>query len=374
MRISLVSQCLPDVVNTGSTGIELGVQEMSRSASKWLAAVALAAVPAQAYAEGVVSAQADWRLAEAGSTALVSAGRQQSGAMLGVQCDANDMRGRRLIFGAYRNEDGTGLLKALTTARPKVITISVESQSAWAEFGVALEGKGQLSHTGVADYVAGYLSAEQYGLIRSARSLTIKVGEKVFWFTGNGSLTATNALVCGGASPIRASRMAVESSSRPTPPVQSRWVFAPGLLSPDPARGSYQAFSSVSGFPGNELASFNFELTCRAGQLHAMFRNGAVHTSVKDAAAQNATAFMKSVNGPANTAEVYAKGQMLARFPVEPDKDGKGHPLSAKELQALMKFDKIVVAGQNATVEFGGQDGPSSVLALAQACGASKRS
>lgn len=350
-----------------------GSKSMSRSASVLLAA-ALAAVPAQALAEGVVSSQADWRLAEAGTTALVSAGKQQSGAMLGVQCDANDMRGRRLIFGAYRNEDGSGLLRALATSRPKVINISVESQSAWAEFGVALEGRGQLSQTGVADYVAGYLSAEQYNLIRSARSLTIKVGEKVFWFTGNGSLSATNALVCGGASPIRASRMAVESSNRPKPPVQSRWVFAPGLLSPDPARGSYQAFSSVSGFPGNELASFNFEVTCRAGQLHAMFRNGAVHASVKDAAAQNALAFMKSVNGPANTAEVYAKGQMLARFPVEPGKDGKGHPLSAKELQALMKFDQIVVAGQAATVEFGSKEGPSSILALAQACGASKRS
>ena len=106
----------------------------------------------------------------------------------------------------------------------------------------------------------------------------------------------------------------------------------------------------------------------------ALFRNGAVHTSVKDAAAQSATTFMKSVNGPANTAEVYAKGQMLARFPVEADKDGNGHALSAKELQALMKFDKIVVAGQNTTVEFGGQDGPASVLSLAQACGASKQS
>ncbi|HQS71375.1 MAG TPA: hypothetical protein PLM58_17220 [Novosphingobium sp.] len=350
---------------------------MSRSASIMLAA-ALAAVPTQVLAEGVVSSQADWRLAEAGSTALVSAGKQQSGAMLGVQCDPNDMRGRRLIFGAYRNEDGSGLLRALTTTRPKVINISVESQSAWAEFGVALEGKGQLSQTGVADYIAGYLSAEQYALIRNARSVTIKVGEKVFWFTGNGSLSATNSLVCGGASPIRASRMAVESASRPKPPqkqlLQSRWVFAPGLLTPDPARGSYQAFSSVSGFPGNELASFNFEVTCRAGQLHAMFRNGSVHASVKDAAAQNATAFMKSVNGPANTAEVYAGGKMLARFPVEPGKDGKGHPLSAKELQALMKFDQIVVAGQTTTVEFGGNEGPSSILALAQACGASKRS
>ncbi|MCX7282797.1 MAG: hypothetical protein NTX28_01915 [Novosphingobium sp.] len=331
-------------------------------------------MPLQALAEGVVSSQADWRLAEAGSTALVSAGRQQSGAMLGVQCDANDMRGRRLIFGAYRNEDTSGLLKALATARPKVINISVESQSTWAEFGVALEGKGQLAQTGVADYVAGYLSAEQYNLIRSARSLTIKVGEKVFWFTGNGSLTATNSLTCGGASPIRASRLAVESTSRPRSPVQSRWVFAPGLLSPDPARGSYQAYASVSGFPGNELASFNFEVTCRAGQLHAMFRNGSVHASVKDAAAQNASAFMKTVNGPANTAEVYAKGQMLARFAVEPGAEGKGHPLSARELQALMQFDQIVVAGQGTTVEFGGKDGPSSIVALAQACGASKRS
>lgn len=350
---------------------------MSRSASKYLAAAVLAAVPVQAFAAGVVSSQADWRLAEAGTTALVSAGRQQSGAMLGVQCDANDMRGRRVLFGAYRNEDGTGLLRAIATTRPKVLNISVESQSAWAEFGVALEEKGQLSHTGIADYVAGYLSAEQYGLIRAARSITIKVGEKVFWFTGNGSLSATNSLVCGGASPIRASRMAVESAGRPRPPLQSRWTFAPGLLSPDPARGTYQAFASVSGFPGHELASFNLEVTCRAGQLHALFRNGAVHSSVgADAgslAAESTRAFMKAINGPANVAEIYSGGTLLARFAVEPGTDGKGHALTAKELQALMKFDRIVVAGAGRTVEFGGQDGPSSILSLAQACGASKR-
>jgi hypothetical protein len=337
-----------------------------------LSAVALMALPVQAMAEGVISSQADWRLAEAGSTALVSAGRQQSGAMLGVQCDPNDMRGRRLIFGAYRNEDGAGLLKAISTTRARVIQVSVESQSSWSEFGVSLEGKGQLSHTGIADYVAGYLSAEQYGLIRSARSLTVKVGEKTFWFTGNGSMTATSALVCGVASPIRASRMVPENASRPRPPVQSRWTFAPGLLMPEPARGSYQVYASVSGFPGNELASFNFEITCRTGQLHALFRNGAVHASVRDGAAGPARKFMNEVNGPANVAEVYGGGRLLARFPVEGGKDGKGHPLSAKELQSLMQFDQIVVAGHNASVEFGGKDGPASIVSLAQACGASR--
>lgn len=40
-----------------------------------LSAVALVALAAPAMAEGVISSQADWRLAEAGSTALVSAGR-----------------------------------------------------------------------------------------------------------------------------------------------------------------------------------------------------------------------------------------------------------------------------------------------------------
>lgn len=346
---------------------------MRRFAATCAALAATALASGQALAEGVVSSQSDWRLAEAGSTALVSAGRPQSGAMLGVQCDPNDFRGRRLIFGAYRNEDVGGLLKAISTSRPRVIKVSVESQSAWAEFGVALEGRGQLGMTGVADYVAGYLSAEQYSLIRSARSVTVKVGEKAFWFTGNGSLTATNALVCGSTSPIRASRMALEEAGRPRPPVKSRWVFAPGLLTPDPARGTYQAFSSVSGFPGNELASFNFEVTCRAGQLHALFRNGAVHASVKDAGVRSASAFMNAVNGPSNVAEVYGGGRMLARFPVEPGKDGRGHPLTAKELQALMKFDQIVVAAERTTIEFGGKDGPSSILALAQACGASQR-
>jgi hypothetical protein len=343
---------------------------MQRFTSICFSTVALLALPVQAVAESVASSQADWRLAESGSTALVSAGRQQSGAMFGVQCDPNDMRGRRLIFGAYRNEDAAGLLKALTVTRPRVIKVSVESQSAWAEFGVLLEGKGQLSQTGVADYVAGYLSAEQYGLIRSARSLTVKVGEKVFWFTGNGSLTATSALTCGAASPIRASRMVLESDSRPRPPVQSRWTFAPGLLMPDPSRGSYQAYASVSGFPGNELASFNFEVTCKAGRLHALFRNGAVHASVRDGVAGTARSFMNEVNGPANFAEVYRSGRLLARFPVEAGKDGKGHPLSAKELQALMQFDQIVVASRKASIEFGGKDGPASIVSLAQACGA----
>lgn len=344
-------------------------RELARAA---LVAVGLLGLSGQALAAGVVSSQADWRLAEAGTTALVSAGRQQSGALLGVQCDANDQRGRRLIFGAYRAEDGQGLLRALSTTRPTLLRIAVESQSAYAEFGVSVEGRGQLDHTGVADYIAGYLSAEQYGLIRSARSVTVKAGEKTFWFTGNGSLAATNGLACDSASPIRATRMVVESAGRPKPPVQSRWVFAPGLLTPDPARGTYQAFASVSGFSGNELASFNFEVTCRAGQLHALFRNGAVHASVKDGAADSARAFMRAVNGPGNVAEVYAQGRLLARFAVEPGKEGRGHPLTARELQALMKFDQIVVAGDGAAIAFGGKEGPASILSLAQACGASR--
>lgn len=350
---------------------------MSRSASTPMGtltglALMLATMPVSAFATGVVSSQADWRLAEAGNMALVSAGKAQSGAMLGVQCDANDLRGRRLVFGTFRAEDSTGLMKTISALRPAVLRISVESQSAWAEFGVTLEDRGQLGRTGVADYVAGYLSAEQYGLIRSARSVTVKAGDRTFWFTGNGSLLATNALVCGAASPIRASRMAVETQARPRPPVQSRWVFAPGLLTPDPARGSYQAFASVSGFPGNELASFSLEVTCRAGQIHALFRNGAVHASVKDAAADQARAFMRAVNGPDNVAEVYGGGHLLARFPVEPGKDGKGHPLTARELQALLRFDEIVVAGNQTAIAFGGKDGPASIVALAQACGAAK--
>lgn len=318
-----------------------------------------------------------WYINEAQDLALIEGNPSQSGALLGVQCDRNDPRARRLVFGAVRKRDRDGLLREISALRPAVLRIAVESQSAYAEFLVELEDKAQLDISGTADVVAAYLTKEQFALIRSARSVTVRVGEnQAYWFTGNGSASATGALPCAATPQILASRIIPSRpDDAPVRPIQTSWSFTPRLLAADPTKGRYIAGTSTVGFPESPLASFNFEITCHGNRLHAAFTNGSVANSVAMNRAFDPAKFQTLVNTSDNFAEIYRAGRQIARFPVEPGSSGKGHVLTSQELSALLSFDRIVVssAKQARTIEFTAEGGPQAISSIAQACGASQR-
>lgn len=314
-----------------------------------------------------------WYLDDNSELALVEGTASQSGAVLGVQCDRNDPRGRRLVFGAVRRLDRAGLLREISDLRPAVLRIAVESQSAYAEFVVEIEDKAQVDLSGTADVVAAYLTKEQYALVRSARSVTVRIGEKqAYWFTGKGSAQATGSLPCASTPQIKASRyIAASPIEAPVRPVQTSWSFTPRLLSADPAKGRYLAATSTVGFPESPLASFNFEVTCNGNRLYAAFTNGSVAKSVAMTQAYDPARFHEKVNTGDNMAEVYRAGRQIARFSVEPGRSGKGHVLTPQELTALLAFDRIVVssASRSYTIEFTANGGPQAISSIAEACG-----
>ncbi|AXU20847.1 hypothetical protein C7W88_17650 (plasmid) [Novosphingobium sp. THN1] len=130
-------------------------------------------------------------------------------------------------------------MREISALRPAVLRIAVESQSAYAEFLVELEDKAQLDIGGTADVVAAYLTKEQFALIRSARSVTVRVGEnQAYWFTGNGSASATGSLPCAATPQILASRIIPSRpDDAPVRPIQTSWSFTPRLLAADPTKG-----------------------------------------------------------------------------------------------------------------------------------------
>lgn len=318
-----------------------------------------------------------WYVNDEQTLALIEGTAAQSGAVLGVQCDRNDPRGRRLVFGAVRRLDRDGLLREIGELRPAVLRIAIESTSAYAEFLVEIEDKAQSEIGSTADLVVAYLTREQYALVRSARSVTIRVGDQAYWFTGKGSASATDALPCARAPQIKASRFIATAARSPEPvrPVQTPWSFTSRLLAADPAKGRYLASTSTVGFPQSPLASFNFEVVCQGNRLYAAFTNGSVANSVAPSAAYDPKAVHSSFNTRDNVAEIYRNGREIARFPVEAGSNGKGHMLTPQDLSALLAFDRIVVSsqGQTRSVEFTANGGPQAISAIAEACGTRSR-
>lgn len=329
-----------------------------------------------------------WLLDPVARTALVENPGQFPGALLGIQCDRNDLRNRRFVFGAVRRRDRSGVLSALNTNSPTFLRISVESQSTYAEFVVGVEGRTTIDYDGAADLVVTYLTPEQYNLVRSARSLTVTTGGRSIWFSGKGSAAATGALACAATPQIVASRViaaapravppkAAPAVALPRPlngpqrPVLTPWSFTPRLLSADAGKGRYLAFTSAVGFAESPLASFNFEIACHGNRLYAAFTGGSVSKSVPRTASDDPARFIAAVNSGANTAEIYRGGKEVVRFPVEVDAAGKGHMLSARELAALLDFNRIVVSNARGsrTIEFTAKGGPQAISSLAEACG-----
>lgn len=313
-----------------------------------------------------------WQHSSLFDAAMVAGTPQRAGAVLGVQCDVNDARGRRLVFGAIRQQDKAGLGTVLTQVRPATLRVAVESQSSNSEFVVDVEEHGDLLPQTPGAFAAAYLTSEQYGLIRSAKSVAVIVGNKDYVFTGTGSLAATNQLRCAGTAPIRASRMIAEKAAHPISPVKAPWTF---LLKPGQQSGTgaiARASAAVLGFPESRLASFTFGVSCHASRLYAIFAGGAAAQSVAGQDKVSTAAFMKQVTDKTNFAEVYKNGRLVRAFSVEPGPDRKGHPLSSDDLAALLDFDALVVStiGGGRSIEFGGKGSSESIAAVAEACGA----
>lgn len=312
-----------------------------------------------------------WRHYAQLSLAAVESSLPLSGSLLGVQCDKNDPRNRRLLFGTSRQLDRGGASQSLRTMRPAIVKVAVEAQSTYAEFVLDIEARDTISLNEPIDVVAAFLTTEQYQLLQSAKSLTISAGGRSYWFTGHGSSSATKSLACNKVPAVPASRYIARTVERSTRPTLTPWSFTPRILAADPRKGRYLAFTSAVGFPESPLASFNFEIACHGNRLYASFVPGSVAMSVPSTASERVRQFNTSIDTDSNSAEVYRDGMEVASFSVEQGASGKGHMLTARELAALLSFDSIVVTtrDKSRTVEFTNKNGPQAISAVAEACG-----
>lgn len=322
---------------------------------------------------------AQWRYDPILDMALVGGDSTGSGAFVGVQCDAT--RARRLVVGAVRRWDRHGFLAALRQATPAMIRLSAEMSGTSAVVIRAIEDRGTLDLPQTADYARGTLKDEQYALIKAAQSLFVPVGKRTYAFPGRGARAALEALSCDRPSARIASRAIPRRSivpgnataGEPPRPVQAIWRFGTNTGAEADKRGRYLAFTSITNFPGSQLASFTFELSCHAGRVYALFGNGSVDNAVEGAQGSATKQFMAAVNTPDNVAEVFNGSVRVARFPVEEDRrSGRGHALSRDELAALLDFDTIVVSGGANSVAFGKTGAGQAIVSLAQACGYSR--
>jgi hypothetical protein len=319
---------------------------------------------------------AQWRYDPVLDMALIGGDSIQSGVFMGVQCDAT--RSRRLVVGAVRRWDRHGLLAALRDTAPAVIRVSAEMSGTSAVVIRAIEDRGTLDLPQTADYARGTLKDEQYALLKAAQSLSLPVGHRTYSFSGRGARMALEALSCDRPTSRIASRAiprrpVVDTSvglSEPTRPVQAIWRFGSNSGEQAKKRGRYLAFTSITNFPGSELASFTFELACQSGRIYAVFGNGAVGNVVDGPKSSRTRRFVTAVNTSDNVAEVFKGSVRVARFPVEIDpRSGRGHELAYDELAALLDFDTIVVNGGSNSVAFGKTGAGQAIVSLAQACG-----
>lgn len=313
----------------------------------------------------------EWSVDRSKQSAIVRANNSSSGIFAGVQCDQFDPRGRRLILGAVRSVDRDGLIGEMIRPESSKLVVTIETDSAYSRFSSFTEDRGVLDLGMKSNYAASYLSAEQYDLMKKARSFTVSFGKRTYYFSGSGSSRSIGALSCDNRRMTVASRSIMARHSEPARPVQTPWQFASHSGAASLIKGNFEASTTVANFPNSELASFQLRISCHGGRLFARFAGGSVANSVIDPRASSAKAFVNAVDSSQNVATVYRSGSRIAKIPVDgAASPQKGYELSYDDISALFEFDQIVVSGGDSTIEFGNKNAGPAILAVSQACGA----
>jgi hypothetical protein len=313
----------------------------------------------------------EWSVDRPSQTALVQAKNPSSGIFAGVQCDPFDPRGRRLILGAVRSVDRDGLIAEMRATRPSRFSVGIGTDSAYSQFATYAEDRGNLDLGMQAEYAAAYLSAEQYALLKVAKTFTVSLGRRTYSFSGRGSSASIGSLSCDKRRMTVASRTIPARRDEPPRPVQTPWQFVAHTGPAALVKGTYEASTTIANFPNNELASFQLRISCQDGRLFALFSGGSVAKSVNDPRAASASAFVNSIDNRQNVAVVYRGEVRTAAIPVGGVVPSwKGHPMSYDDISALFEFDRIVVNGGDSAIEFGAKNAGPAIVAVAQACGA----
>ena len=309
-----------------------------------------------------------WTIRDNGQIALVAAQNDPSGIFAGVQCDPYDPRAHRMIFGVH-SALRAGAGQGLSNVPLDKLTVKTTMPSVVSRFDIAPEDRGQSNLAGAIDYIAAYLTPQQYAALSAAQTITIRFAQTDYQFTGLGSAKAIAGLNCRTANVHTAQRL-IEGRREEMPQQKlNAWRVAIRSGGPTAHSTSTEAVATTTNHPLNIAANFTIAIGCFQRKLYPSF-GADIDTALIDADHWNqAAAFMQDLDRKIKLLEIYRDGRRIRSILFsEQSRRYAGHALSAAELGDLAQANHVIVVGDNLVIEFSTHNLAASLTNLGAIC------